>query len=317
MRFDFRKHQRRLWHLLLVLLFSGSLLFHQPPPTIANPATGFDGTEALANATHLATTIGERAAGSEGERVAAAWLATQFTNLGYSVTVEPFAFTRLGKATLGMNIVAVKAGQPDSGTIYIGAHYDTAPYPFAGPGANDNASGVGVLLETARILTTQPLTPTLTLVAFGAEEDYLVGSSRYVAQLTPVERMQAVAMLNLDCVGIGTALYLNVIRKEHLAFAQKLGITVDEIRYDPRAQSDHASFAAIGMPALYFDMHNPGEHPCGRDYHTARECADKLDVAALQRTGDALLTALTTLSDQEARRPIWQHYLPLVHNASR
>jgi hypothetical protein len=288
------------------------LLFHQPPISTATPTTDFDDALALAHATHLAGAIGPRLAGSAGEQQAAAWLATQFTNLGYAVTIEPFVYSRWGEPVVGMNVVAIQAGQPAYGTLYVGAHYDTAPPPFAGPGANDNASGIGVLLAAATLLAGQPLTPTLTFIAFDAEEDFLTGSTHYVAQLTAVERLSAIGMLNLDCVGIGDTLYLNVLRTDQLAFAQTLGVTADAIHYDPQANSDHAPFAWAGISAVYFDMHDVGGHACGPDYHSPGDTADKLELAALQRAGSALVTAIETLSNQAAPRPVWQLYLPLI-----
>ncbi|MEZ4868031.1 MAG: hypothetical protein R3C14_42275 [Caldilineaceae bacterium] len=89
-----------------VFLFS-ILLFPQPL-TSATPTADFDGALALAHATHLSTAIGERLAGSEGEHQAAAWLATQFTNLGYVVTIAPFVFRRNKQQTVGMNVVIVQ-----------------------------------------------------------------------------------------------------------------------------------------------------------------------------------------------------------------
>ena len=309
----YRFHQwRHIIPLLSSLLLISILLFYQPPTSTAAPTDDFDGALALAHATHLATAIGPRLAGSAGEQQAAAWLAAQFTNLGYAVTIEPFVFSRWGEQIVGMNIVAVHAGQPDYGTLYVGAHYDTAPPPFAGPGANDNASGIGVLLAAATLLAGQPLTPTLTFSAFSAEEDWLVGSSRYVAQLTPAERMTAIGMLNLDCVGIGDTLYLNVIDPAHLSFAQTLGVMADTVQYDPRANSDHAPFAWASIPAVYFDIQNAGDHVCGPDYHSPGDTADKLELSALQRTGTALVTAIQQVAQTAQPRPIRSLFLPLI-----
>ncbi|MCB0062504.1 MAG: M28 family peptidase, partial [Caldilineaceae bacterium] len=268
------------------------------------------------NATHLAATIGPRPAGTTGEQQAAAWLATQFTNLGYAVTVEPFIFSRWGEQTVGMNVVAVKAGQPDYGTIYLGAHYDAVPQPANVPGANDNASGVGVLVEAARILAGQPISPTLTLIAFGAEEDHLVGSHVYTANLSAVERMLALGMFNLDCVGIGDQLALNVAARDQLAFAQGLGVTADTIEYAPDANSDHVRFATVGIPAVYFNLSYAGQHACGPDYHSPGDTADKLELAALERSGTALLTAVETLAQQATPQPIRHLYLPLLQAAA-
>ena len=111
---------------------------------------GFVAENALAHATYLASEIGERPAGTLGEQLAAGWLAAQFAELGYTVRVQPFTFNRLGQPLVGMNVIATKPGLPGYGAVYVGAHYDTvgiAPGFLGGPGAIDNASGVGVMLE--------------------------------------------------------------------------------------------------------------------------------------------------------------------------
>ncbi len=196
--------------LLLVVAILALTLFG--PQASAAPQASFDPARALAVATQLAATIGERPAGSLGEQKAAGWLAGQFAGLGYEVQVQAYPLSRFGASVAGMNVVATKAGAPDYGTIYIGAHYDTVYRlnngPYGGPGANDNASGTGVLLELARVVAGDAFSPTLKFIAFGAEEDGLVGSRFYVNTMPFVERMQAEGMLNLDCVGLGEVLNL-------------------------------------------------------------------------------------------------------------
>ncbi|MEW6222886.1 MAG: M28 family metallopeptidase [Candidatus Hadarchaeota archaeon] len=74
------------------------------------------------------------------------------------------------------------------------------------PGANDNASGVAVLLEVARVLAADPpMDRAITFIAFGAEEQGLVGSKKFAAgkSLNP-----ATAILNLDTVGVGPQPYI-------------------------------------------------------------------------------------------------------------
>lgn len=80
--------------------------------------------------------------------------------------------------------------------VLVGAHYDTFP---GSPGADDNATGVAVLLELARALALQPGKHPVWLVAFDLEEQGLLGSRRYAAELRrrsqPLRLMLALEML--------------------------------------------------------------------------------------------------------------------------
>jgi len=102
------------------------------------------------------------------------------------------------------NIIATLDGT-NQGTdrVLIGAHYDAAS---GSPGADDNASGVAVLLETARILSTQRLQRTVQFVAFTLEEPqpltlhFLIGSDHF-AKKARAERIKYKAVLILESVG--------------------------------------------------------------------------------------------------------------------
>lgn len=85
--------------------------------------------------------------------------------------------------------------------IIIGAHYDTVPNA---PGANDNAAGVGVLLEVAKSLSDENLNYTLVFIAFDGEEHGLIGSSYYLKNLENHETIGF--MINIDSVGRGNIL---------------------------------------------------------------------------------------------------------------
>ena len=103
----------------------------------------------------------------------------------------------------GNNVVASGPVDPGRDTVVIGAHYDSVD---AGPGANDNGSGTGTLLEIARAVRGRDYPFNLVFVAFGDEEIGLVGSRHYVEALTPEERGRIAAMINLDMVGVGTTM---------------------------------------------------------------------------------------------------------------
>ena len=302
---------RTRWLQRAGLMLSVCLLLWTTPAAAEAPVVDFDAARAMAHASHLSVTIGERTGGSDAEQQSVAWLASEFSSLGYAVEVQPFTFSSRGVEDVGMNVVAVKEGLPDYGTLYIGAHHDTAFDPFNGPGANDNAAGVAVLLEAATALASQEMTPTITFIAFGVEELGMVGSGHYVQELSPVEKMTAIGMLNLDCVGIGDKLHLIVRKEEHLDFAQNLLTDADSVRRSWEA-SDHFPFASSDIPATLFNMRYEDVHACGPNYHSSDDTLDTLETDALNRVGTNLLTAVQHLAEEAELRPVQNLYLPVV-----
>ena len=163
--------------------------------------------------------IGPRPAGSKSELKAAQYIDYVLNQNGWKVREQPFSKVVVREASAlpqeqqvelinSQNIIAELPGTlPD--TIVVGAHYDSAN--LNAPGAVDNASGVGVLLELARVLSKEPHQETYQLVFFGAEEYGLVGSQFYTSQAD----LSAVRwMLNVDMVG--TPLEIDVAGKKSL-----------------------------------------------------------------------------------------------------
>ena len=290
----------------------------QALPTRTAPAaasTPFDTAEAMGYATYLASTIGQRPAGSEGASLAAGWLAGTFGVPTYTVSIQPFNLTRYGQELVGMNVIATKAGQPDYGTIYVGAHYDTvAPYDgllWGGPGANDNASGTAVLLELSRALAADHLNPTIKFIAFGGEEDSLAGSTYYVWHLPAADRMRAIGMINLDCVGVGDALYIYVSDRKYQPFAEGLGIPAEYIGLETWGQSDHVPFGNADIPSAHLNMQLNGSS-CGPDYHKSTDTADKLQPSAIERVGNGALQAIRHLASIATPHIIYQSFFPVI-----
>src|SRR4029450_6937362 len=88
----------------------------------------------------------------------------------------------------------------------IGAHLDAVP---VAPGAEDNASGVAVMLQLAAMARQQPPAPPVRFIAVGAEEPrgsgdalHHFGSRKFVADLSRSERRAIQAMASLDRVGV-------------------------------------------------------------------------------------------------------------------
>jgi hypothetical protein len=96
----------------------------------------------------------------------------------------------------GINLVATRSGtDPAAGTILLAAHYDTVEQS---PGADDNATSVATILETARLLGQYSTSRNLQLVLFDLEEVGLVGSQAFAETLTGNEPLRAIV---LDMVG--------------------------------------------------------------------------------------------------------------------
>lgn len=200
------------------------------------------------------------------------------------------------------------AGQP----LVIGAHYDHLGTGWpdvregnAGkihPGADDNASGVAVLLELARALAAgpPPARPIL-FVAFTGEEAGRLGSRHFVASLAE-DGADLFAMLNLDTVGrlgdgplyalgAGSAAQWGHILR---GAGSVSGIEVEAVD-EPLDASDQASFIAAGIPAVQLFS---GAH---RDFHRPTDTADQIDADGLARVAAVAAEAIDYLAGAEAR----------------
>lgn len=174
--------------------------------------------------------------------------------------------------------------------ILVGAHYDSVPQ---GPGANDNASGTAVLLGLAQALADRSGELGVCFVAFGAEELGLLGSEYLVQELSPQERSALRAMINLDMVAVGSQ-WLVAGSSDMVALAlteaQALDIEVEAFQMPPGLGSDHQSFLAAGIPALFIHrMDDP-------NYHTAQDRAQFVDLQALTDAGRLALRLVERLA---------------------
>lgn len=208
------------------------------------------------------TSIGPRVAGSQAESQAAAYVSVALGALGYQPQIRPFVATSWSHRQItSANVVAVKPGASPR-QIVVGAHYDSVS---KGLGADDNASGVAVMLEVAELLAYE-LTPyTICFVAFGAEEVGFLGSAAFVAEMSEEERADTLLMVNLDSLVAGNFQYVygeessSAARDWVLAWASAHGRdlrTVHDIAFnDPQGNgfSDYAPFLAAGIPFVYFE----------------------------------------------------------------
>ncbi|MCW2279089.1 M28 family metallopeptidase [Heliophilum fasciatum] len=144
------------------------------------------------------------------------------------------------------------------------------------PGANDNASGVAVVLELARRMVQKPPKRTVAFLAFSGEEAGLIGSRYFVAHPT-LALEQVVAVLNLDSIGNFTEEYTywapeslpwRSLLTDH---AEAVGIRLTEAAMNGHA-SDHLAFVEQGIPAVTVLAANWLEHN-----HTPRDLPEHVD----------------------------------------
>ncbi|KAA3661549.1 MAG: hypothetical protein DWQ04_16095 [Chloroflexi bacterium] len=137
------------------------------------------------------------------------WLFNEFERVGngrLQVRFDDFPMTHNGFSAAQRNVIASLPGLSDSPeVIVITAHYDNRPPDVTdgetlAPGANDNGSGIALLIETARLLSAYEWNHTIIFAAVSAEEQGTYGSRFLVQQLflagTPV-----MAAINYDSVG--------------------------------------------------------------------------------------------------------------------
>ncbi|MCB0219160.1 MAG: M20/M25/M40 family metallo-hydrolase [Chrysiogenetes bacterium] len=216
---------------------------------------------------------------------------------------------------VGVLRASAPVGKIDDEFALLGAHYDHLGWGGAGsmvpderaihPGADDNASGVAVLLEAARLLSAHPerLKRDVYFVAFAGEEEGLLGSAAFVKAN---KARDFVGMVNLDMVGrLGDKRRLYVFGapsgKEFTDVVESLASAYDfklEVSGESYGPSDHASFLAAEVPSVHFFT---GAHS---DYHRPSDTPEKLNYEGM---GDvAAMTARMVLAlASDPYRPTW------------
>lgn len=262
-----------------------------------------------------------RGFGTNELREAAEYIALQFKTAGLKPGGDvPESYFQTFKAKGGEpereavleNVVAILPGsKPElSGqSVVVGAHYDHLGLGWPNvsnkekgkihPGADDNASGIAILLELARLMgKTQP-DRTVVFVAFSGEELGALGSQYYVTheKIYPPEKI--IGMLNMDTVGrlgnnkltifgTGTAReWVHIFRGAGFV----TGVQIEQVTNDIGA-SDHKSFVDAGVPGVQFFS------GANLDYHKPTDTPDKIDRSGLVKVGSVVKEAVEYLSSR-------------------
>ena len=135
---------------------------------------------------HLEALAGERYQDRDRDRTRN-YLSQQLQAMGFSPVLQPFDG--------GVNVFAQRQGtDSSSGAILVAAHYDTV---MRSPGVDDNATGVAVVLEVARLLGSIPTPRTLQIVLFDREELGLLGSLAFAGKPSHLKDLQGAIVLDM------------------------------------------------------------------------------------------------------------------------
>lgn len=232
------------------------------------------------------------------------------------------------KAEVEVQNIIVRPVEIAGPKLVIGAHYDAFP---GSPGANDNASGMAVLLALAQELSRSGCDKAVEVVFFDAEESGRAGSIAYLAECSSEE---VAGMVNLDVCGYGDTLCVRCMKKTPLLrnFTDKARLRRfdgEEVCYLP--DSDDKTFTKAHIPALsvaVLPRWDSAILPALKDYANGflgippelreqvasmeimstlhggpRDNPSYLSEAAMRRVLDFLLDALNA---PEQKRTLWQ-----------
>ncbi|GAB4153631.1 MAG: M20/M25/M40 family metallo-hydrolase [Winogradskyella sp.] len=271
-----------------------------------------------------------RQTGTEGERKASEYLVKRYKEIGLEPKgtegfLQSFSFkpktdphkeveftTNADSTITGNNVIGYINNNAET-TIVIGAHYDHLGYGGEGSlyrgeekavhnGADDNASGVAVLLNLAERLKVKNENTDIKdennylFMAFSGEEMGLLGSN-YFSKNPTISAESINYMINMDMVGrlkadstlavygVGTSPLFKQTIKAH---NNKFKLIENESGVGP---SDHTSFYLIDIPVLHFFT---GQH---EDYHKPADDSDKLNYEGMNLISDYIFDIISDLDD--------------------
>jgi len=258
----------------------------------------FSRSQAMEHVRRLAREIGPRVRGTRAEKRASRHVARRLERLGYRVKVQRFGVDD----RRSRNVVAWWPGSI-ANPLVIGGHMDSVA---DSPGANDNASGVSVVMELARLAAGTPKARFLRFVAFGSEEygedgRHHVGSTTYVRRLDRAGVRRTPGMVSVDMIADGRPLFVSTTGMGPRILARVLvrtfrGAGIRAVLDLGCDCSDHGPFERAGIPGAFLWS---GNEP---DYHSPSDTLRNLEPRDLVRTGRAMAAFLVSLDGDLVRR---------------
>lgn len=273
---------------------------------------------------HLEQIVGERTLHSSDRHLNEVmhYIENAFKKLGYEIERHPFSFS----GETFDNIIARKKGTKSNDKIIVGAHFDSVP---GSPGADDNASGVAVMLELARILADCSWNHTIEFIGFHMEEWNMIGSNAYAEKLKE-EKIKVRGMISLEMVGytanepksqklppgfnlffpsvgnfigiVGNMRSIKLASTFNTEMESIYGLPVEKlilpfngILLPATRLSDHSPFWDRGFPALLITDTSFYRNP---HYHSASDAIDTLNLPFMNQITKGVGEALIALDEE-------------------
>ena len=211
---------------------------------------------------------GSRIWNSDNAFAASDWIASRMEALGLEVEQQPFnANTWMGSGAAAPNVIGIQRGTlyPDT-YVVCGSHFDSFSYEAmmgggTAPGADDNATGVASVLESARIMTQYEFEYSVIYCAYGCEEMGLYGSEAYASRCQQ-EGMDIIGYFNNDMNGYlyGDQIHIDCIYPNSVEPIGTYYMNVGSVYYPElpirhvnfnEGDSDHTSFNNHGYMGIY------------------------------------------------------------------
>ena len=280
-----------------------------------------DSERLMATVTTLADPKFEgRAAGSPGGIAARGWIVDRFTAIGLSPVmgafVHPFTFTRMTMGGRqegeGANVLGMCVGKEPKLPYYVvSSHYDHLGVRDGQtyPGADDDASGVAVMLEIAASCRKTPFRHSIVFAAFDAEERGLQGSKAFMVK-PPVPKERIGLNVNLDMVSRNDKREIFISGTYHypdlkapldqvasrapirVLFGHDKPVAIAGGVEDWTNQSDHGPFHAEKIPFVYFGVEDHA------DYHKPTDTADKINRGFFVDVAETILDSILALDQR-------------------
>lgn len=248
-------------------------------------ASLFSETNARAHVEMLAGTIGSRPVGTPANARARAYVVDQLKQFGYEVRVQEMdaRAAEIGLTTRVANVIGVLQGER-SEAVGLLSHYDSSP---DAPGAADDAFGVAVSLEAARVIASRPRRWTTFVLVTDGEEVGLMGAEALLTDRQVADRLQA--YINIEATGsAGPSMLFETGPANHWILTPwarhapnpRGGSFALEVYRRLPNDTDFSVLRRHEIPGLNFAI--VGDSYA---YHTARDTADRLSPAAIRDTG--------------------------------
>lgn len=261
--------------------------------------------------------FGPRVPNTEAHRLAGEWLAAELARHGATVVDQPMTLTTFDGTRLKARNIMGRYNPESQERILLLAHWDCRPWADEDSdeakhtepvdGANDGASGVGVLLEIARQLGMNAPSKGIDILFVDAEDwgdsgvsdSWALGAQYFVAN-PPVAGYSADKAILLDMVGGKDAKFYREYFSESAApdLNDDLWQTAGRLGHGERfinrigtaVTDDHVELIKAGIPAVDIIEYNPGGSGFNEHWHTSHDNMEGISAETLGMVGETVMT---------------------------